>query len=700
MLAKNTIGLALPRREDPALLKGQGRYTADIALARPLHLAFLRSPVATGRIAGIDIADALAAPGVVAVFTGADLPPNPSPDLAPVLEIDAPLPFPMLARDRIASVGEPLVAVLADSPAQAADAVDLITLDITDSDMPAPVRVAHRAWHVGNPAAAFAKAAHVVTVETHHPRVAPSPMEPRGVAIRYDAATEGVTIFQSTQTPHRTKNDVTRILQLDPNIVRVVAPDVGGGFGMKGFTYPEEVFAVWAALHLRRDVRWIASRSEEFLSAAHGRGLTSRGRLALDAEGRFLALEARIAAPLGGWVSGTGLMPAFNAARVLPSGYIIPALDIETEAYSHPLPPVGIYRGAGRPEANVIIERLIDAAAAVTGIDPITLRKANLLPASAMPHDTATGNRLDSGDYAAALDAFAAAADLDGLRARRDAIRSKGGIAGLGIAFYVDPSAAGWEYARVTLQPDGTAHIATGATQQGHGRLTAFSQIASDALGIPPEAITLEAGDTASVTEGIGAVGSRATAIGGSALLDACAKIKQALAEGATLPITAESKYEVAGQAWAFGAYAVLVAIDADTGQPQLLAAHGHDDAGVIVNPLQVEGQIRGGFAQALGETMLEAIALDEDGQLLTGSFMDYAMPRADDLPPLGLSHSETPSPMNPLGAKGVGEASTTGAPAAFMNAISDAFRPLGKTAPQMPFSAARIWEALNSRTA
>ncbi|MBF9048020.1 molybdopterin-dependent oxidoreductase [Rhodobacterales bacterium LSUCC0031] len=697
ILAKNAIGQAMTRREDPALLKGQGRYTADIALDRPLHLAFLRSPVASGKIAAIDTAAALAAPGVVAVFTGADLPPNPSPDLAPVLEIDAPLPFPMLARSHVACVGEPLAAILAESPAQAADALELIGLDIDDAALPEPFRVAHRNWHAGNPAAAFAKAAHIVTVETHHPRVAPTPMEPRGVAIRYDAASEGVTIFQSTQTPHRTKNDVTRILQLDPNLVRVVAPDVGGGFGMKGFTYPEEIFAVWAALQLKRDVRWIATRSEEFLSAAHGRGLTTRGRLALDAAGRFLALEARIAAPLGGWVSGTGLMPAFNAARILPSGYLIPALDIATEAVAYPLPPVGIYRGAGRPEANVIVERLIDAAAAETGIDPIALRKANMVPASALPHDTATGNRLDSGDYAAALDAFAAAADLDGLRARRDAIRAKGGIAGLGLAFYLDPSAAGWEYARVTLNHDGTAHIATGATQQGHGRLTAFSQIASDALGIPPEAITLEAGDTASVTDGIGAVGSRATAIGGSALLEACEKIKTALAEGATLPITAESKYEVAGQAWAFGAYAILVEIDRETGAPRLLAAQGHDDTGVIVNPLQVEGQIRGGFAQALGETMLEAIAFDDDGQLLTGSFMDYAMPRADDLPPLRLSHSETPSPMNPLGAKGVGEASTTGAPAAFINAISDAFRPTGKPAPQMPFSPARLWEALRS---
>jgi aerobic carbon-monoxide dehydrogenase large subunit len=694
-LADRAVGLAMPRREDPALLQGRGRYTADIALDRPLHLVFLRSPVAAGRIIGIDVGAARAAAGVVAVFTGADLPPNPAPDLAPVLDIVAPLPFPMLARGQIACVGEPLAAILAESPALAADAAELITLDIAEAAMPGPRRVAERRWHVGNPGAAFAKAAHVVSVETHHPRVAPAPMEPRGVAIRYDPVTEGVTIFQSTQTPHRTKNDVTRILQLDPDRVRVVAPDVGGGFGMKGFTYPEEVFAVWAALQLGRDVRWIATRSEEFLSAAHGRGLTTQGRLALDAEGRFLALEARIAAPLGGWVSGTGLMPAFNAARILPSGYAIPALDIETAAYAHPLPPVGIYRGAGRPEANVIIERLIDAAAAATGRDPIALRKANLIPASAMPHDTATGNRLDSGDYAAALDAFAASADLEGLRARRDAIRAIGGIAGLGLAFYVDPSAHGWEYTRVTLNPDGTAHIATGATQQGHGRLTAFSQIASDALGLPIDAITLEAGDTGVVTEGIGAVGSRATAIGGSALLDACAKIKAALAEGAALPITMESKYEVAGQAWAFGAYAVLVEIDPETGAPRLLAAHGHDDAGVLVNPLQAEGQIRGGFAQALGETMLEAIAFDGDGQLLTGSFMDYAMPRADDLPPLGLSHSETPSPMNPLGAKGVGEASTTGAPAAFINAITDAFRPTGKAPPQMPFSPARLWAAL-----
>ncbi|MBF9058144.1 molybdopterin-dependent oxidoreductase [Rhodobacterales bacterium HKCCSP123] len=695
--ASQMIGAAIPRREDPALLKGQGRYTADIALTEPLHIAFLRSPVAAGRIAGIDISEALAAPGVHAVLTGADLPPTTSPHVLPVLEIEATLPYPMLARERVSCVGEPVAAVFADSPARAADAVDLIALEIEDEDLPDPRRIAHRRWQSGNAAKAFAEAAHVVEVETVHPRVAPSPMEPRGVAIRYDAETDGVTIFQSTQTPHRTKTDLMRVLQLDPDRIRIVAPDVGGGFGMKGFAYPEELFATWAALQLKRDVRWIATRSEEFLSAAHGRGLTSRGRLALDAEGRFLALEARIDAPVGGWIAGTGLMPAFNAGRILPSGYVIPALDIETEVHSHPTPPVAIYRGAGRPEANVILERLIDEAAAVTGRDPIALRKANLVPAEAMPHDTATGNHLDSGDYAAALDAFAIAADLEGLRARRDAIRDAGGIAGLGIAFYVDPSAAGWEYARVTLTADGTAHIATGATQQGHGRLTAFSQIAADALGLPMEAITLDAGDTGTVAEGVGAVGSRATAIGGSALMEACAKVKAMVAEGAPLPVTAESKYEVAGQAWAFGAYAALVEIDAETGVPRLLKAHAHDDTGVMVNPVQVEGQIRGGFAQAVGETMLEAIALDADGQLLTGSFMDYAMPRADDLPPLVLSHSETPSPMNPLGAKGVGEAATTGAPAALINAITDAFRPTGKAPPQMPFSPSRIWDALNA---
>ncbi|NKX43181.1 xanthine dehydrogenase family protein molybdopterin-binding subunit [Roseibacterium sp. KMU-115] len=690
------VGAPLPRREDPTLLKGAGRYTADIRLDNPLHIAFLRSPVAAGRIRSIDASEALAAPGVAAVLTGADLPPNPPPDLLPVLEIEATLPFPMLARDRVTAVGEPVAAILADSPARAADAVDLVMLEIDEAELPEPRRIARKRWQAGDAARAFAAAAHVVEVETVHPRVAPSPMEPRGVAIRYDAETEGVTIFHSTQTPHRTKSDVTRILQLDPDRVRVVAPDVGGGFGMKGFAYPEEVFAVWAALHLRRDVRWIATRSEEFLSAAHGRGLTSRGRLALDADGRFLGLEARIEAPLGNWATGTALMPAYNAARILPSGYVIPALDIAAEAHAHPLPSVGIYRGAGRPEANVIIERLIEEAAAATGLDPVEIRKRNLLPAEAMPHDTATGNRLDSGDYAAALDAFSAAADLDSLRARRDAIRAGGGIAGLGVAFYVDPSAHGWEYARVTLNADGTAHIATGATQQGHGRLTAFSQIASDALGIPIEAISLEAGDTGSVKEGIGAVGSRATAIGGSALMEACAKAKALVEGGAPLPVTAESKYEVAGQAWAFGAYAALVQIDPETGVARLLRAHAHDDTGVMVNPVQVEGQIRGGFAQAVGETMLEAIVLDGDGQLLTGSFMDYAMPRAGDIPWLTLSHSETPSPMNPLGAKGVGEAATTGAPAALINAITDAFRPTGKAPPQMPFSPSRIWAALN----
>jgi carbon-monoxide dehydrogenase large subunit len=263
--ASQMIGAAIPRREDPALLKGQGRYTADIALTEPLHIAFLRSPVAAGRITDIDVSEALSAPGVHAVITGADLPPTTSPDVLPVLEIEGTLPYPLLARERVTCVGEPVAAVLADSPARAADAVDLIILDIEDEELPEPRRIAHRRWQTGDTRGAFKQAAHVVEVETVHPRVAPSPMEPRGVAIRYDAETDGVTIFQSTQTPHRTKTDLMRVLQLDPDRIRIIAPDVGGGFGMKGFAYPEELFATWAALHLKRDVRWIATRSEEFL---------------------------------------------------------------------------------------------------------------------------------------------------------------------------------------------------------------------------------------------------------------------------------------------------------------------------------------------------------------------------------------------------------------------------------------------------
>lgn len=694
---KPFIGTAMPQREDAALLAGQGCYTDDVALNDPLHVAFVRSPVAAGMIQAMDLSGARAAPGVVAAHTADDLGPTAPLLVNPILPIEAPLAFPILGTGRVLSIGQPLAAILATSRGAAQDAADLVEVDMADGPIPAPTRVAGTRWRAGDPDAAFAAADHVVEVSIEHPRLAPCPMEPRGIAIRYHRDTASLSIYHSTQTPHRTRSELAQILAVDPDRLHVIAPSVGGAFGMKASLYPEEVLAVWAALTHRRDVKWIATRSEDFLAGTHGRGLHTRGRLALDADGRFRALQARVDAPLGGWLPNSALIPAWNAARILPSAYVIPDLDLATQAHSHPLPPTGIYRGAGRPEANTLIERLIDKAARRLGVDPLALRQKNMLRPDALPHRTATGETLDSGDYAGLLAALAGSADYAALIARRDAARAGGGLCGLGLAFYLEPSGAGWESARVTLEADGSATVASGSSSQGQGRQTAYAQIAADALGLLPGDITVLAGDTATCPEGIGALASRSTPIGGSAVLEAAQAVRGRRDGGEPLPITAEVRYENKGQAWGYGAYLVLVDVDRDTGQLTILAAHAADDAGRIVNPAQVEGQIRGGFAQGLGEATMERMVLDEDGQLLTGSLMDYALPRAADIPPLAISKQQTPSPMNSLGAKGVGEAGTIGAPIAILNAAIDALAPLGITDLQMPLTPARLWQALHN---
>jgi carbon-monoxide dehydrogenase large subunit len=687
------IGRPLRRREDAALVTGRATYTDDVALDAPLYLAFLRSPVARARIRGIDPAAALELPGVHAVNTAADLGATSVLSVNTVMPMLRALPFPVLARETLECVGQPVAVALAATPALAQSAVEAIDLDYDELAMPEPERIAQKSWRTGDTARAFAEAATIVEVEIRHPRLAPSPMEPRAIAIRYDAKTDSATIYQSTQTPHRSRSEFAKILQVDPDRLRVIAPAVGGAFGMKGSVYPEEVFAVWAALHHRRDVKWTATRSDDFLSATHGRALVTRGRLALDAEGRFTALEARATAPVGPWLPNSALVPAWNAARILPSAYDIPNVALQAEVESHALPPVGIYRGAGRPEANTLIERLIDEAARRTGRDPLALRRGNLLPPGAMPHRTLTGDVLDSGDYPALLEA--ASGPYTGLCAERDAMRGAGRIAGVGLAFCLEPSGAGWESARVTLRADGSVLVASGSSSQGQGRETSYAQIAADALGVAAERIEVLAGDTGVCPEGIGALASRSTSIGGSAVLEACREAATRRDDGEPLPIMVETRYDNLGQAWGAGAYLALVEIDAESGAMTVLKAHATSDAGLIVNPLLVEGQMQGGFAQGLGEAVMENLVLDDTGQLLTGSFMDYAMPRASDVPQLTLAKMTTPSPTNSLGAKGVGEAGTIGGPIAILNAAHDALSPLGAGALQMPLTPARIWRAM-----
>lgn len=693
------VGRDVPRREGDALVRGRGLYVADVDLGPgALSLAFVRSPAPWGRIEGIDTEAARAMPGVAAVFTAADLGATPPLPVNPVLPLTREPAFPLLAGDEVRALGQAVAAVLAASPSEAVAAAETVAVTVAETPAPEAETLAERRWREGDVEGAFAVAAHVVEADVRHAMLAPSPMEPRAIA----AAVEGdrLTVWHSTQTPHRSRAALARLLGIDAARIRVIAPDVGGAFGMKGSIHPEEAVAVWAALRLGRPVRWIAGRGEEFLSAPRGRGLTTRGRLAVGADGRFLALRAEIEAPLGHWVPNSGLVPAFNAGRVLPSGYGVPALDVRVRARLTAAPAFGIYRGAGRPEAVMLMERLVDGAARASGLDAMEIRRRNLLPAERMPHPRATGGVLDSGDYPAVL----ARLETDGAwRAALDwraAERAAGRLAGVGLAFYVEPSGEGWESARVTLSADGGVAVDSGSSAQGQSRATAYAQIAADALGVPTEAVTVRCGDTATCPEGIGALASRSTAIGGSAVLVAAEAVARRRDAGAPLPIVVETRYETEGQAWGHGAYLVRLTVDRDTGAPRLHRIDCVDDTGRVVNPALVEAQIRGGVAQGIGEALTEALRVDGSGQLLTGSFMDYAMPRAADMAPMTLASLESPSPMNRLGAKGVGEAGTIGAPAAIVLAALDALAPLGVGDVPMPLTPARLWDIIRTAEA
>lgn len=688
------IGASPGDRRATARLRGLGQFVGDVVLRDPLHVAFLRSPVSSGALTAIDVADALDVPGVVAAHVGADV-----ADLG-ALSVNAVLPlrsvprFPVLAQGAVTCVGQPLVGVLAQTAQAALDGVEALWPEIADVPTPAPHAIAAKTWRTGDPAQAFAEAAHVVSAWVEHPRLAPSPMEPRAIAVEW--AEDRVTIWHSTQTPHRTRSELAQILGVDAGRLRVIAPDVGGAFGMKASLYPEEVFAVWAALHHRRSVRWCAARGEDFLSATHGRGLATRGRLAVDVDGTFLALEARITAPVGPWLPNSALVPAWNAARILPGGYDIPTVDIETEAVPDARGPVGIYRGAGRPEAACLMERLVDEAAWATGLDPIAIRSRNVQGSATLPVRTVTGNLLDSGNYPQALTQAALAADYPAQCAARDAARAQGRLSGIGVAFYLEPSGEGFETARVTWT-DAGIEVASGSSSQGHGRETALAQIASDVLQVAPGDVRVAQGDTQTCPAGIGAVASRGTAIGGSAVFVACERLRARQLNGEALPMIEDVRYENEGQAWGYGVYIVAVAVDRDTGVARITQATCLDDAGRVVNPAFVEGQIRGGFAQGFGEAMMEAVIYDADGQLLTGSFMDYAVPRAADMPEMTIHTTESPSPMNALGVKGVGEAGTIGAPAAILSAVLDAVRPEGVMHLNMPLTPCNIWTALRA---
>ena len=756
------IGRPLKRREDHRLLTGAGCYVDDLRPPGCLHVALLRSPHAHARIARLDVEAARRAPGVRLVVTGTDtahLAPMPVNRLMPDMRVP---PHPILADGLVHATGIPVAAIVAENVYAAYDALDLIRVEY--EPLPALAepeaalakgapalfaavegnRVLHRTLREGDAAGAFAAAAHVVRLRVAQVRVSAVAIEPRSVLATFDRAAQELTMWVSCQAPFRIRAEVARLLELPESRVRVIAPDVGGGFGVKTGPYREDVLLAWLARRLALPVKWVATRREDQATTNQARGSVCEGELALDASGRITGLRARIASPLGSSLMNAAAGSPWNHARLLPGAYVVPSCDITVSGAVTSSAPVAAYRGAGRPEACFYIERLMDTAARKLGIDPAELRRRNLIPPERFPFRTITGQSYDSGDYPQALERALAAADYDGLRRRQAERRARGEIVGVGVVSYVEPCALGWESGSIRVERSGRVTAITGSSAHGQGHETTFAQVVADHLGVTPDEVTVLHGDTRSGPEGFGTFGSRSVALGGGALVRGSVEVRdkgrriaarlleaapedvigvpggfqvtgvpakrvvwkdvaaaayaggQALPPGDTPGLEATTYFQAEAEVWSYGALVCAVSIARETGELRIERLVWVDDAGTIINPLLAEGQLLGCLAQGLGQALLEAIVYDGDGQLLTSTLMDYAIPRAADIPALTIEKMHTASPRNPLGAKGLGEAGCIAIPPALVNAAVDALAPLGITHVDMPLGPERLWAALN----
>ena len=779
----NSVGQSVRRKEDYRFLTGTGQFTDDINPQHHTHAWFLRSPHAHARIRGIETAKAKAAPGVIAILTGEDLTGvNGLPcgwlitgtDGQPMKEP----PHPILAQGKVRYVGDGVALVIAETPDQAKDAAELIAVDY--EVLPAVVnpvdalRAGAPAIHDGAPGnkcytwalgdkaaadAAFARAAHVTRLDIVNNRLIPNAIEPRAAVASYSRADDSYTLYVTSQNPHVERLLMTAfVLGLPETKVRVIAPDVGGGFGSKIYLYPEETALVWASKRVNRPIKWTADRSEAFLSDAHGRDHVTHAELALDKDGKFLAMRVQTTAAMGAYLSTfASCIPTILYATLLAGQYTTPAIWCEVTAVFTNTAPVDAYRGAGRPEATYVVERLVHAAAAEMGIAQDDIRRRNFI--RKFPHQTPVALLYDVGDYDACLDEAMKMADTGGFAARKAEAAKRGKLRGIGYASYIEacglaPSniagalgarAGLFEVGQVRVNPTGGVTVFTGSHSHGQGHETTFSQIVASRLGIPIESVEIVHGDTGRVPFGMGTYGSRSLAVGGTAIVKALdkviakgRKIAAHLLEAAEADIEfGDGKFTVAGtdRSKTFGEIALTayvphnypldklepgldetafydptnftfpagthiceVEIDPDTGVVQVVNFSACDDFGNIVNPMIVEGQVHGGLAQGIGQALLEQCVYDKgSGQLLTGSYMDYAMPRADDLPSFKVGTRVTPCTHNPLGAKGCGEAGAIGAPAALMNAVHDALSVAGVTYIDMPVTPHRVWSALQS---
>jgi carbon-monoxide dehydrogenase large subunit len=777
------FGRSIKRREDPRLITGRGRFTDDIRLPGTLHAVFVRSPHAHARIRGIDVSAARAHPGVVAVYTGRDLADggvNPIPT-GWLLEGLKPGERRALAVDRVRYVGEAVAVVIADSPYTARDAAELVEVDyeplpavaeVEAAVAPgaptlyddAPENVAFR-WTIGDRAAtdaAFDGAVHVVRQRLVNQRLVAHAMEPRACLASFDPSTEDLTLWVTSQNPHVHRLIMGAfVLGIPEHKFRVIAPDVGGGFGSKIFIYPEEVAVSWASKALGRPVRWTAERRESFLTDCHGRDHVTDAEMAFDADGRIVGLRVRTLANLGANLSlFAPAVPTYLYGTLLSGQYAIPAIWCEVTGVFTNTTPVDAYRGAGRPEACYVVERLVDLGARELGLDPAEIRRRNFIPPDRFPYETPVALVYDSGNYAPALERALDRVDYDALRREQERLRGEGRYLGIGISTYIEacglaPSkvvgslgaqAGLFESGQVRVHPTGKVTVYTGAHSHGQGHETTFAQIVAEVLGVAVEDVEVVHGDTSQVAFGMGTYGSRSGAVGGTAVYMSARKVRKKarriaahlleaaeedievdgaryfvrgspdraklfpelalaaylahdLPEGLEPGLEATSFYDPSNFTFPFGAHIAIVEVDPATGVVQLKRYVAVDDVGNVINPMIVDGMLHGGIAQGIAQALWEGAVYDEAGQLLTGSLMDYALPKADQLPSFETDRTVTPSPVNPLGVKGAGEAGAIAAPAAVVNAVMDALEPFGIRHLDMPLTPSRIWQAIHGRT-
>ena len=772
------IGKSVPRKEDNRFITGKGRYTDDIKQVGQSHAYFVRSPHAHADVVSIDVEEALSAPGVIAVLTGADVTADGLGGLPcgwmihskDGSEMKQPH-HPVLADNRVHYLGEPVAMVIADTALEAKNAAELVVVDWAEKQAVVSVSEAQTApaiyddipqntcyeWALGDSdavATAMEKAAHVTRIELTNNRLIPNAMEPRAALAEYNAGSDELTLHTTSQNPHLARLILTAFVQIAPeHKLRVIAPDVGGGFGSKIFVYSEETALAWAAKKLGLTIKWTAERSEAFLADAHGRDHVTTAELAMDETGQFLAFKVKTTANMGAYLSTfASSVPTYLYGTLLAGQYRTPAIYVEVDSVFTNTAPVDAYRGAGRPEATYLVERIVTKAAIELGKDPAELRRQNFIRTDEFPYETPVALTYDIGDYEASLDKALELSDYEGFAARKASAAARGKLRGIGLSCYIEacglaPSqvagalGAGvglWESGEVRVNPTGSVSVLTGSHSHGQGHETTFAQLVADKLGVPIDDVDVVHGDTGKLDFGLGTYGSRSLAVGGSALVNAADKVIekgrkvaahllrtdpdniefeapvyrmknsnesktfQEIAFAAYVnhdypddlePGLAEKAfYDPGNFTYPAGTHICEVEIDPDTGVTKVVQFVAVDDFGNLINPMIVEGQVHGGIAQGVGQALLEQAVYDDAGQLITGSYMDYCMPRADDLPNFTVGMTCTPCTHNPIGAKGCGEAGAIGSPPAIINAVLDA---IGETDMDMPATPERVWSML-----